>query len=216
MTRPKKQFIDPEAPHGRDDEGVPLAPYGYLKNGNPRKSRRGAQAGQKGNGGPQKDPVQPSKTTLNATDRKRREALLGLLEGYVTLPLIGLGMSPWAEKRLGSQQCMALAGDGLILATYAEPLADALIVAGQDKPGLLRWLDTLEEKAPWLMLANVGVQMIKALVGNHVNPNPAMAQAAVSMAQIKAMQYAAAVQKQAEDMGIPTSVFVPEDEDQAA
>jgi hypothetical protein len=33
------------APHGRDDDGVPKAPFGYNQDGNPRKSNRGRRAG---------------------------------------------------------------------------------------------------------------------------------------------------------------------------
>lgn len=212
--REVKNLEDDEAPHGRDANGVPEAPYGLKADGNPRKSNRGAKPGQRGNGGPSKSPGPVgAKATLSKTDKNRREALLGLMEGYVALPMIAASMNPFIARRIGAAQAMALAGDALIVQTYAPAAADALILASQEKPGLLRWLDTLEEKAPWLMLANVGIQIVKALVGNHAQPDPRLASAAVQMARIKAIQYAHEVEEQARAMGIPTEVLIPDEND---
>lgn len=213
-TRTPKAPVDPEAPHGRDENGVPLAPYGYKVDGTPRKSNRGASPGQRGNGGPTVSDTGAGPPVLSKVDKARRASLLGLLESVVTLPLVGISMSPWVEKRIGQRHAMALAGDAVIVATYAPALADGLVMAAQAKPALLAWLDTIEDKAPFVMLAQAGLQVAKALVGNHVHPDPRLAQAGVTLARVRALQFAAQIEAEAEAMGIPTSVVL-DDEDQA-
>ncbi len=215
-SRTPKAPVDPEAPHGRDEDGVPLAPYGYKVDGSPRKSNRGAAPGQRGNGGPTvAETGAGGPPVMSKVDKQRRSALLGLLESCVTLPLVGAAMSPWVERRIGQKQAMAVAGDAVIIATYAPALADGLVMAAQAKPALLSWLDTIEDKAPFIMLAQAGLQVAKALVGNHVEPDPRLAQAGVTLARVRALQFAAQIEQEAAAMGIPTSVPIPDDEDQA-
>jgi hypothetical protein len=205
MSRSRPRIVDPEAPHGRDSDGVPLAPYGLKTDGTPRLSNRGAKAGQRGNGN-----TGPSLPTtpigMSKDDKRRRASLLGLLETFVTMPLVGLGMNPLIERRIGERQAMALAGDAVIINAYSEPVADSLIVLAQSKPAILSWLDTLDDKAPWLQLLHVGIQIGKAVVGNHLNPSREMAQAAVHMANMRAIQIANEINQAAEEMGIPTSI----------
>src|SRR5688572_8418296 len=103
------------APHGRDDAGQPLTPFGVNLDGTPRKSNRGARPGQRSNGARSRgrSPRVGSKVT-SPTDAQRREMLLGLGEMVITGPLAALSMSPLVAKRFGKQQADALAGDAVI------------------------------------------------------------------------------------------------------
>lgn len=44
LDPPAPKEIDPEAPHGRDDQGKPLAPYGLTKDGKPKRTAAGRPA----------------------------------------------------------------------------------------------------------------------------------------------------------------------------
>jgi len=191
------------APHGRDDAGQPLTPFGVNLDGTPRKSNRGARPGQRSNGARSRgrSPRVGSKAT-SPTDAQRREMLLGLGEMVITGPLAALSMSPLIAKRFGKQQADALAGDAVILTQYMPGLAEGLIVLSQSKPGALTWLDQVEEKAPYLLLANVGVQVAKALVGNHLNPNPDLARAGRLQLAMNQQAMIANIEAAAAEMGI--------------
>jgi hypothetical protein len=66
----------------------------------------------------------------------------------------------------------------------------------------LAWLDQVEEKAPYLMLMNVGLQMAKAFVENHVSPNPELAESAQLLAMMRMAEMAQAIQQEAAGMGV--------------
>jgi hypothetical protein len=205
---------DPDAPHGRDANGDPLAPYGYKVDGTPRKSNRGAAPGQKGNSGSGKKPAAAaSPAQFSATDKKRVETIVGLVEMGVVMPLVGASMSPQLAKRLGPARAHhvdALAGDAVILSQFSRPLAEAVVVLGQTKPAALAWLDSVEEKAPYLMLAQVGIQLTKAIVGHHMNPQPRLNNAGRLLAQVRSAQIAEQIEAEARAYGIPTEVQVPQ------
>lgn len=194
---------DETAPHGRDENGDPLAPYGYLVDGvTPRKSNRGARPGQRGNGnaarrggGKRPGPKSPS-------DKVRKEQLIALGEMGIISPLAAASFSPMVAKKFGQKQADALAGDAVILTQYLPHLADGLIVLSQSKPGALAWLDQVEDKAPYLLLANVGIQVAKALVSNHLDPNPRLANAGRLQAAMRAEQLAQMIEQQAAEMGV--------------
>jgi len=194
---------DTEAPHGRDADGTPLAPYGYLKDGvTPRKSNRGARPGQRGNGNRASRARRPGVSTSSQSDKIRKEQLCALGEMMLVSPLAAASFSPVVAKKFGQRQADALAGDAVILTQYLPGLADGLIVLSQSKPGALAWLDQVEEKAPYLLLANVGIQVAKALVSNHMDPNPRLASAGRLQAAMRAEQLAQAIEAQAAEMGI--------------
>lgn len=188
---------DPKAPFGLDGSGVPIAPYGHKVNGDPRISNRGAKPGQRGNG---------SKKAIAAaaseTDKKRKEMLVSLADMLIVAPLASASLSPFLAKRIGERQTNALAGDAVIVSSFAPHLADGLIVLGQSKPGALAWLDTVEEKAPYLMLMQVGVQMTKAFVGNHINPDERLANAGRTLVAMKAAEMAEEIERQAQELGV--------------
>lgn len=192
---------DPKAPFGLDGAGVPIAPYGHKVNGDPRISNRGAKPGQRGNGS-----KKAVAAAASETDKKRKAMLESLADMLIVTPLAGASMSPFLAKRLGERQTNALAGDAVIVSSFAPHLADGLIVLGQSKPGALAWLDTVEEKAPYLMLAQVGVQMTKAFISNHLNPDERLANAGRTLVAMRAAQMAEEIERQAEELGIPTGV----------
>jgi hypothetical protein len=200
---------DEAAPHGRDENGEPLAPYGYLKDGvTPRKSNRGARPGQRGNGNrARRTPGRPA--AKSPSDKVRKEQLCALGEMMIVTPLATASMTPGVAKKLGQKQADALAGDAVILTEALPQLADGLIVLSQSKPGALAWLDQVEDKAPYLLLANVGIQVAKALISNHMDPNPRLAKAGRLQAAVRTMQLAEAIEQQAAEMGIS---FAPADE----
>jgi hypothetical protein len=123
-------------------------------------------------------------------------------EMLLTTPLTAMSMSPVVAKRFGQDQADALAGDAVILNEALPALADGLIVLSQSKPGALAWLDQAEEKAPYLLLASVGVQVAKALVTNHLNPNPEFARAARMQAAMRQQEFINAIERQAAEMGV--------------
>lgn len=198
------------APHGRDENGDPIIKFGVNLDGTPRKSNRGARPGQK-QGSTSKARTKTSPTTTSATDKQRKTALLSLAEMFVLIPLAGASVAPPVIKAIGPVHADALAGNALILKHYSEPLADSLIVLSQAKPGMLAWLDTLEEKAPYLMLLKVGAEITKALVSNHMNPNPQLNEAGRQMATMSVMKMAAEIQQEADEMGL--SMPAPEYQD---
>jgi hypothetical protein len=203
------------APHGRNEDGTPKTPYGVNLDGTPRKSNRGARPGQRGNSGRRKSPRAASQST-NATDEQRKMMLCQLGEAAITTPLAGLSMHPFVAKRFGKDQADALAGDAVLLNQFMPHIADGLIVLSQSKPGALAWLDQVEEKAPFLMLAQVGVHLAKALVNNHMNPNPNLARAGRLQAMMNQEAMVREIERQAAEMGIslddePTTVIPTEE-----
>lgn len=198
----EKVSEDPAAPFGFDDEGTPKAPYGLKVNGQPRLSNRGAKAGGNRPRGRGKGVPRPGGKTINRTDQQRRDTLIGLADMLVITPLSGLSASPQVATRFGKKHADAFAGDAVIIQQHLEPLADGLIELSQTKPGLLSWLDNVEQNAPWIPLAMVGLQMSKAFVDNHTNPNPDLVVAGRLMARTKQAQMIAMIHEQAREMGI--------------
>lgn len=207
------------APHGRDPEtGKPLTPYGTNVDGSPRKSNRGARPGQRGNrsGSSRRSPGRAGAKPGNQTDAARRTLLIQYGEMALVAPLTALSMSPPVVKKFGQGQADALAGDAVILSQFLPGLAEGLIVLGQTKPAALAWLDQVEEKAPYLLLATVGIQLAKAVVSNHMNPNPDLARAGRLQAAMNQAAWVQGIEEAAAAMGInvneePT-VVLPEDQ----
>jgi hypothetical protein len=180
------------APHGRDDDGEPLAPFGHLVNGRPRKSNRGARARPKGSA----PSSSPSVSVNNATDQHRKEQLCALSDMFLVTGLATLSVLPGVANVIGENQADALAGDAVIVNHFMPAVADGLIMFSQTKPGMLGWLDTVEEKAPYLLLLKVGIDVTKALVAHHRNPDPRLNAAGRTLVQLKAAEMAAAVERQ--------------------
>jgi hypothetical protein len=185
-----KNTPDP-APHGRDETGAPLAPYGLNIDGTPRKSNRGRQ---------RTPGVRTSTPTVrtNLKDSERKSMLVDLVDMFFTTPLAGVSKAPRLINRIGRRHADALAGDAFILAQSTPALADAAILLAKTRPGLLSWMDKAEENAPYLLLAKVGSDMVKAFIQNHLNPNPALADAGRNLAMLRMAQMAEAVNAEAD------------------
>lgn len=197
MTQP-----DSQAPHGRDANGVPLAPYGLNLDGTPRKSNRGARAGQKkgSTSAARKSANTPTAVMSNLSDNDRKGMLCELADMFLVTPLASASQVPFISNRIGARQTDALAGDAFILSQYVPGIADGLILMSKAKPQYLAWLDKLEGNAAGLVLANALLQAGKAVAENHFNPNPRVAQAGRSLAAMKVAQMAEAVNAKAAAM----------------
>lgn len=181
------------APHGYDDNGEAKAPYGRNVDGTPRKSARGRRATSSSS------PATARVATVSGskTDRERKGMLVALADAFLITPLANFSRTPTLAKRMG-RHADALAGDAFILNHYMPDLADAAIVLSKSKPGLLSWLDKAEDNAPYLLLAQVGIQIAKSVAENHMNPRPDLADAGRNLANIKMAEMAAAVNAEAE------------------
>lgn len=193
---------DPVAPFGRDDEGEAIAPFGLKVNGEPRLSNRGAKAGGNKPRSPRVRAPRAVGGSRNRSDVDRKKSLIGLADMLIITPLTGLSASPQVVARLGQRHADAFAGDAVIIQQEIEPLADALVELSQTKPQLLSWLDNVEQNAPWIPLAMVGLRMTKAFVENHTNPNPELAAAGKLMGRVKQAQFIEMIRAQAREMGI--------------
>jgi hypothetical protein len=189
---------DPAAPHGYDDEGVPLAPFGYKANGDPKLSNRGRVAG------PGKKSAPNTKSGVRPKSRTQAQTKAQLIElgSIVTTPLAVAADNSLVRKRIGDRHAAALAGDAVIIEMYTEPIVDLVMFTAQTKPGILAWMDKAEDAAPLIMAAKVFGGLAKALVQNHLNPDERLARAGRTMVQVKAAKYAAAIEAEAAAMGL--------------
>lgn len=200
-TTVKPDMDNPEAPFGYNDDGSPLTPFGMKADGKtPRISNRGRRT----DGTPRAASSRTAPTRKKMADEERKAALLQLSEMFVEAPLATASTWKFLEKRIGDKQTDALAGDALIWAHYAPSVADAAIVYSQSKPRLLSWMDGVQDKAPLLMFAQIGVGITRAIVSNHMDPNPDIAKAGRRMVRLNAAKMAAAINEEASKMGIPS------------
>jgi hypothetical protein len=130
----------------------------------------------------------------------------------IVTPTAALAASPQIAGRIGPKHAMALAGDAVLVSHFMPGVADGLIVLAQTKPAVLSWLDNVEQKAPYLMLAMVGLNLTKALVENHLSPNEQLAQSGQLMLQMKVQGMAAAIAEEARAMGIDPNGQAPDHE----
>lgn len=194
-------MTDPKAPHGYDADGkTPLAPFGLNLDGTPRKSNRGARPGQRGNRGSAAKKTGPravpTGSVSSLTDVERKGMLCELADMLVVSPLATASQAPPLRSKIG-RHADALAGDAFILSQYVPGIADGLILLSKTKPRALAWLDKVEESAPFAVLAGALFSAGKAMLENHMNPNPGLAQAGRSLAMMKMAAMADAVNAQA-------------------
>jgi len=199
---------DPKAPHGRDDQGIPLAPYGLNLDGTPRKSKRGRTVGGRPPG-PGKPAAKPSmsSTASSLSDVQRKGMLQELAMTMLVSPLATLSRVPLVKKYLGEKQANGLAGDAFILAQVAPGIVDGVILLSKTKPGMLAWMDKMEENAPYVVLASAVLQGVKAIAANHLNPSPQLADAGRNLAMMHMEAMAAAVNEQAAQMRAQAAAY---------
>ena len=210
-------MTDASAPHGRDDAGTPLAPYGLNLDGTPRKSNRGARPGQRGNGNSagKRRATTASLSTSNLTDVERKGMLCELGDMLLVNPLATASQVPVVQAKIG-RHADALAGDAFILSQYLPSIADGLLMMAKAKPGVLSWLDKIEENAPYVLITQALIGVGKAIADNHLRPNPELAKAGRSLAALKMAAMADAVNQQAENITARAAAQAQEAADFAA
>ena len=189
------------APHGRDDQGVPLAPYGYTQEGNPRKGNRGRRAGV---AAPQKKAEKNTKVGARPKSRTKAQTKHQLMElvGELTAAVAkGADAAP-VRARIGDRHAGAIMGHALIVQATASDVLDGVILMSEKRPGLLAWMDKAEDAAPALLVAKGLATMAAAIVQNHLNPEPKLESAARSMVKVRAARYAEEIEQEAAALGI--------------
>lgn len=185
------------APHGYDDQGVPLAPHGLNLDGTPRKSGRGRMAGTaRAVAGAATKTSTPK--TNKAKEDQRKSMLVDLVNSLIVTPLASASKAPQVIKRLGERHADALAGDALILNAYAPPVFDGVILWARQNPKVLSWMDKAEENAPFILIAQGLLGMGKAMIDNHLAPNPAVADAGRNLSAMHIAAMAEAVNAEAD------------------
>lgn len=203
---------DPAAPFGREADDTPIAPYGLRQDGVPRRSGAGRKGGQASAPRPPARKRQRSAATSSApraavqsgpTDQERRDTLISLADMFLVNGLVAAALAPPVRQIIGDRHAYALAGDAVIVNHFAPPVADGLIELAKTKPGILAWMDSIAEKAPYLLLMKAGFEMAKALASNHANPSERLANAGMALGMMNAQRMAEAVEREAAEMGIP-------------
>jgi hypothetical protein len=201
------------APHGRDDDGVPKAPFGYTQEGNPRKSNRGRRPGDKaGVAAPPKKSERNVKTGARPKARTKAQTKYQLMElvGEFTAAVAKGADSAPVRSRIGDRHAGAIMGHAVIVQAVAPDFLDGLIMEAEKRPGLLAWMDRAEEAAPKLIMAKAFMSMVVAVGQNHVNPAPELEHAARSMVAVRAARYAAAIEEEAAALGLVEEPSIPE------
>lgn len=192
------------APHGRDEQGVPKAPFGYTQEGNPRKSNRGRRPQGSGVAAPPKKAEKNVKAGARPKSRSRAETksrLLGLVE-EVTVAVAKGADSARVRARLGDRHAGAIMGHAVITRAVAPDILDGVIMAAEKRPGLLAWMDRAEDAAPAILIGKGLATWVAAIAQNHVNPAPELEHAARSMVKVYAARYAAAIEEEAAALGL--------------
>lgn len=205
-TKTAEKAADAQAPHGYADDGVtPLAPYGLKTDGTPRLSNRGRTAKKAAAGGPSATKGRSAGATKA---REQRDGLLQLADAVLS-PAMAATSSPGFVKKVGEQRAAGIAGALVIVDGFMPSYADWIVQLSQTKPGMLAWMDRLEESTPYLQGGIITAQLIKAVAGQIMNPDPRLAEAARLKASIRNAQMASAIEQEAARMGIS---LVPEPE----
>lgn len=196
---------DPNAPFGLEEDGTAKAPYGFKNDGTPRRS-----AGGRTGAGPRP----PKRRTTSApiagtpsklTQSQKREQLVSLTNMFVVNGLVAAAMAPPVGNIIGEDQAMALAGDAVIVKEFAPAIADGLVGLSETHPNILAWMDGISDKAPYLVLLTVGMQMGKMMIQNHARPDVRLARAGAMLGALNAAAMAEEVERQAAEAGLPTA-----------
>jgi hypothetical protein len=191
------------APHGRDEQGVPLAPYGYKEDGNPRKSNRGRRSGGSVAAPPKKGTpnVKAGARPKSRSKKETKDKLLGLVDEVTAAVAKGVDSAP-VRAKIGDRHAGAVMGHMVITRAVAPDILDGVIMAAEKRPGLLAWMDKTEEAVPALLIAKGLAQWAAAVAQNHMHPSPELEHAARSMVRVQAARYAAAIEEEAAALGL--------------
>jgi hypothetical protein len=110
--------------------------------------------------------------------------------------------NPGVAQKVGSRRAAGLAGSLLIVEGYVPAYADWIVALSATKPGMLAWMDRMEDKAPYIQGAIITAQLVKAVASNLADPDPRLAEAARLKAKIRAAQMAEAIEAEARRMGV--------------
>jgi hypothetical protein len=203
------------APFGLDDSGYPYAPYGLKRDGNPRLTAGGRPAADTVPAAAAAAGEPPKLKPLDEVGKKRVAALV---DGADMLAVGAVALAQWepAIKRVGERHAMGIAGNAVILQQFAPGLAEGVVRWAETKPGMLGWLDGMQENTPALMLALTAGQMVKAMVQQQLSPDIRLARAGVLMGRIRAVQLAQQIEDQAKAMGITIDGSDGQEQQQAA
>jgi hypothetical protein len=197
------------APHGRDEQGVPKAPFGYTQEGNPRKSNRGRRAGVTAPPKKTEKNVKAGARPKSRTRAQTKSQLMELVGEFTAAVAKGVDSGP-VRARIGDRHAGAIMGHALIVQATAGDVLDGVIMMAEKRPGLLAWMDKAEEAAPALVVAKGLATMAAAMVQNHMNPSPELEHAARSMVRVRAARYAAAIEEEAAALGLDDEPTIPE------
>jgi hypothetical protein len=196
----EKTRNDPSAPHGYADDGVtPLAPYGLKTDGTPRLGNRGRAPTKQG---ARKGPAAVQGNSAGAKKaREQRDGLVQLADALLS-PAMAAMSNPAVAKKVGEKRAAGVAGSLLIVEGYVPAYADWIVALSTTKPGMLAWMDRLEDNAPYFQGAIITAQLVKAVASNMMSPDFRLAEAAKLKARIRAAQMAQAIEDEAARMGV--------------
>lgn len=206
MAEPDESVV---APHGRDDQGTPKAPFGYTQEGNPRKSNRGRRAGVSA---PQKKSERNVKAGSRPKSRSKAQTKTQLMElvGEITSAVAKGVDTGKVRERIGDRHAGAIMGHAVIVQAVAPDVLDGVILAAEKRPGLLAWMDKAEEAAPMVLIAKGLATLTAAIVQNHMNPSAELETAARQMVKNRTARYVEAIEQEATELGLVEDVDIPE------
>lgn len=198
--------IDPEAPHGRDEAGEPLAPYGHTKDGRVRKSaagRRARDADDKprtGNVVPPATGGTPAAAGAEVAEHDYRPSLTELGDaGWIALSAIGIAgpAIPIVGKWIPTDKISAQAA---LLRFHKDNLVGAINIAAQHNGRAAAWAAKIESgQATWVIMAGFMIMPFVTHSAALWKGAEAMAEAglpaAAELAQINAANVAAYMQE---------------------
>lgn len=150
--------IDPDAPHGRDEAGAPLAPFGLTKDGKPRRNNAGRKAKEdapRTTSAPPADETKKPKDTDTPPPVADFSEPLGELHDAIWLGISGLSMIgpriPVVGKKLDGQK---IAAEGYIWRqNRAHLIKAAQITADHNDAARARLARLAAGNSTWVLMA---------------------------------------------------------------
>jgi hypothetical protein len=167
---PRATSIDPDAPHGRDDDGKPLAPFGLnKKTGRPNLKAAGPGRGKR------RDPDAPRTTTPEAAPATSATTAAASPAGGrdYTADLAGLGTSVWIGASAVRGGKLPLIGVkvpdlrpyAMLWHEHLPQLVGAWNQAAQQNATVRGWVDKMAGDGSWQWVIGVSVVSANFLAG---------------------------------------------------